>query len=87
MANKILILGETGRGKSRSIKNLEPSETFIIRVIDKDLPFKGWDSKYSQAETSTTGSSSGNIITTRDSVKICSIMEHINTKRPEIKTI
>lgn len=46
MSHKILILGETGSGKSTSIESLEPKETFIINCINKDLPFKGWRSKY-----------------------------------------
>jgi hypothetical protein len=46
MSKKILILGESGSGKSTSLRNLDPKETFIINVIGKDLPFKGWKSAY-----------------------------------------
>lgn len=40
----ILILGESGSGKSTSLRNLDPKTTMLIQVIDKDLPFKakGW---------------------------------------------
>ena len=48
MANKILCLGDSGTGKSSSIRNLKPEETFIIQVVDKDLPFKGSRKKYSK---------------------------------------
>lgn len=41
-----LILGETGSGKTTSIRNLPPSETFIINVIDKPLPFKNFKQNY-----------------------------------------
>jgi hypothetical protein len=35
----ILIIGKSGYGKSASIMNLNPEETFIINVIGKELPF------------------------------------------------
>ena len=46
MANLIMILGESGTGKSTSIENLDPKETFIIQVVNKPLPFRGYKSKY-----------------------------------------
>lgn len=47
MANLIMILGESGTGKSTSIENLDPKETFIIQVVNKPLPFRGYKTKYS----------------------------------------
>lgn len=46
MSKKMLIIGESGSGKSTSLANLNSNETFIINVIGKDLPFKGWKSLY-----------------------------------------
>lgn len=46
MGKIIIVLGPTGSGKSRSIKNLNPKETIIINVLKKDLPFKGSRSIY-----------------------------------------
>lgn len=46
MANLIMILGESGTGKSTSIENLNEKETFVIQVVDKPLPFKGFKKKY-----------------------------------------
>ena len=46
MATLIMILGESGTGKSTSIENLDSQETFIIQVVDKPLPFRGFKSKY-----------------------------------------
>ena len=40
MAKTILICGKTGSGKTTSIRTLNPEETFIIRVINRTLPFK-----------------------------------------------
>ena len=39
MSNFVLILGATGSGKSTSIKTLNPKETVVLSVINKDLPF------------------------------------------------
>ena len=41
MSNLVLILGDSGSGKSTSIKGLNPKETVIINVLGKRLPFKG----------------------------------------------
>ena len=46
MADLNMILGESGTGKSTSIRNLDPSKTFIIQILNKRLPFKGSKKKY-----------------------------------------
>lgn len=48
MAQSILIVGDSGSGKSTGIKDLDPSTTVIFNTANKPLPFKGWKSKYSQ---------------------------------------
>ena len=40
MAKTILICGKTGTGKTTSIRNLNPEETVIFKVINRTLPFK-----------------------------------------------
>lgn len=45
MGVSIMILGESGRGKSRSIKNLNPKETLVIKSISKPFPFRSADWK------------------------------------------
>jgi len=42
----IAIGGNSGSGKTTSIRNLDPKETFIIQTIPKPLPFKGWKTNY-----------------------------------------
>lgn len=44
MSNATLILGESGSGKSTSLRNLDPARTLLIQSIRKPLPFKprGW---------------------------------------------
>lgn len=46
MANLILIVGDTGTGKSTSINTLPPTETVLINCAKKPLPFKGSSSSY-----------------------------------------
>ena len=44
MSISTVILGKSGTGKSTSLRNLDPSETLLIQVIRKPLPFRasGW---------------------------------------------
>ncbi len=49
MASKLIgIVGQTGTGKSTSIKHLDPKETYIINVAKKELPFKGSEKLYNR---------------------------------------
>lgn len=41
MAQKILIMGESGTGKSTSMRNCDPATTAIVNPVGKPLPFKG----------------------------------------------
>jgi len=43
-----MILGQSGTGKSTSIRNLNPDETLLINVQSKALPFKGGKVKFSK---------------------------------------
>ena len=47
-AETILILGESGQGKSTSLRNLNPKETFIISTTSKPLPWRGWKKMYTK---------------------------------------
>ena len=40
MAQKILILGDSGTGKSASLRNFKPEEVLVINAAGKPLPFK-----------------------------------------------
>jgi len=40
MGNAILIYGKSGSGKSRSLLNFEEDEIFLVKAIDKELPFR-----------------------------------------------
>lgn len=40
MSISALILGESGTGKSTSLRNLDPAQTLLIQAIRKPLPFR-----------------------------------------------
>lgn len=40
MSQKVLILGNSGTGKSASMRNFDPEEIFVINSAGKTLPFK-----------------------------------------------
>jgi len=84
MGQGILIIAESGAGKSTSIESLDPTETFIINVANKPLPFKGWRKKYVPWSKENLG---GNLYdkATPDSIEAC--LRYISEKRPEIKNV
>lgn len=84
MAQGVLIIAESGAGKSTSIETLNPKETFIINVANKPLPFKGWRKKYVLWSKE---NPSGNMYdkATPDGIEAC--IRYISEKRPEIKNI
>lgn len=84
MAQGILVIAESGAGKSTSIENLDPKETFIINVANKPLPFKGWKKKYVLWSKD---NPSGNLYTGSSAQQIEACLGYVNSKRPEIKTI
>jgi hypothetical protein len=84
MANGILVIAESGAGKSTSIESLDPKETFIINVANKPLPFKGWKKKYVLWSKD---NPSGNLYSGSTAQQIEACLGYVNTKRQEIKTI
>lgn len=82
MARKILIYGESGTGKSTSIKHLDHKTTFVIRVDDKELPFGGHKKKY----ITKTKENDGNMFCTDNANSIISVMKNVN-ELPHIKTL
>lgn len=84
-AETLLILGESGTGKSTSLRNLNPSETFIIETTSKPLPWRGWKKQYTKFDPS--NPTVGNLYQTSNSNQIIKIVKFISSKRPDIKNI
>lgn len=80
MAIPVMILGDSGSGKTRSLKRLNPKETILIQPIKKPLPFKdaGWD-KFDLA------AKSGSVLRTDDYSVIKSIC--LNAHKKGVKQI
>ena len=49
MANVIGVMGESGAGKTTSMRNLPPKETFYLDCDKKGLNWKGWKAQFSEA--------------------------------------
>src|SRR5271166_3853805 len=80
-----LIIGESGSGKSTSLRNLKPEETYIIALLHKPLPFKN---KYKQTQNMEDGTKiPGNIFMTQNYKNIIKCIKYINEERKEIKNI
>lgn len=82
MNNAILILGESGSGKSTSIRTLPSEQTFIINVIGKSLPFRGSNKNYTKLSSD---GLTGNYYCSDNTGMICKAIKLVNEKRPDIK--
>lgn len=84
----LCIYGESGTGKSTSLRNMNPETTFIISTTGKPLPFRAWKSKYKKfAINKETKEVSGNYFVHSNWEQILKILKIINTKMPHIKTV
>lgn len=84
MAQSVLVIAESGCGKSTSIETLDPKETFIINVANKPLPFKGWKSKYPIFSMETKKGNCANVSSPKD---IEAVLKIINNDRHDIKNV
>jgi hypothetical protein len=84
MNNCVLVLGESGSGKSTSIRSLPHEETFILKVIPKPLPFKGSEKLYPIVDFKEL---TGNQYVCESADKIMSVIQHVSNKRPDIKNL
>ena len=50
MAKVIGVMGESGAGKTTSMRNLPPKETFYFDCDGKGMNWKGWKSQYSESQ-------------------------------------
>jgi hypothetical protein len=78
--NLVLIMGESGTGKSTAIRTLNPAETAIINVLDKPLPFKGFKKLYKPGK-------GGNYFASDNPDMIRQAIKLISKNRPQVKNI
>jgi len=83
-SKSVLIIGESGSGKSTSMKNLNPKETIVFSTLGKGLPFKNSRKNYSV--WSKDSNPDGNIVITSSAKTIGHWLQHVSNKMPHIKT-
>jgi hypothetical protein len=95
MSNKIFILAPTGTGKSTSLRNLKPETTGFINADKKELPIRGWRTKYvgkrvkvkkGTEEFTACDAATSNYIETDDAKAVKFMLEEWE-KQPHIETI
>src|SRR5690606_4776984 len=84
MAREMMIAGNSGSGKSSSIRNLNPEETFIINCGKKPLPIKAFAKNYTPFNKD---NPTGNLVNTDNFDEIPKIINYVGTQRPEIKNL
>lgn len=84
MAQSVLVIADSGSGKSTSIRNLLPKETFIVNIANKPLPFKGWKSKYTQISKD---NPKGNMTSASSAAGIVKAMKHVNDNMPHVTNL
>jgi len=79
VSKTLLIMGESGSGKTTSMRNLNPQETYYIDADKKGLSWKGWREQYNSEKK--------NYACTSNALKIKEALIGISNSRPDIKVI
>ena len=79
MSKAICIMGQSGSGKTYSLRNLNPKETFYIDADGKGLNWKGWKKQYN--------TSFKNYYKSDNPESIASIISQIDEKQTQFKYI
>ena len=79
MAIVIGIMGESGAGKTTSMRNLDPKTTYYIDCDKKGLSWKGWRQQYNEENK--------NYYKTDFPQTVLKLLEQINDKAKHIETV
>lgn len=79
VSNVICVMGQSGAGKTTSMRNLDPSSTYYIDCDKKGLSWRGWREQYNAQKK--------NYAKTDDQKKILNLLKCLNDQRPNITTI
>lgn len=79
MSKIICVMGESGSGKTTSMRNLDPKTTYYIDCDKKGLSWKGWKAQYNAQNK--------NYFKTDDQNTVIRLMQGINANAAHIKTI
>lgn len=75
----LCVMGESGAGKTTSMRNLDPKTTYYIDCDKKGLSWRGWRGQYNKENK--------NYYSTDDQSKVLTLLKGINDKMPHIKTV
>lgn len=79
MSKSIAIMGESGSGKTTSMRTLKPEETYYIDCDGKGLSWKGWRDQYNTDKK--------NYFKSDDQNKILTVMQGVSDTRNDIHNI
>lgn len=79
MSRAIAVMGESGSGKTTSMRTLSPKETYYIDCDGKGLSWKGWRQQYNKDNV--------NYYRSDNQDNILAVMKKISTDKPDIKNI
>jgi adenylate kinase family enzyme len=79
MALVIAVMGESGSGKTTSMRNLDPKTTYYIDADMKGLSWKGWKKDWNKEAK--------NYIQIDDPKVAIGFLGNVNDKAPQIKTV
>lgn len=84
----LCIYGDSGSGKTTSLRNMNPETTFIISTTGKPLSFRGWKKKYIPFKIDKeTKVLSGNYYVSSNWGQILKMLKIINSKLTNIKAV
>lgn len=79
MSRAIVVMGESGSGKTTAMRTLNPEETYYIDCDGKGLSWKGWREQYSAEKK--------NYYKTTVQETIQKLMQNISDKAPNVKNM
>lgn len=79
MAKVICVMGESGSGKTTSMRNLDPSTTYYIDADRKGLSWRGWKKQYNPENK--------NYFCCDEPEKVKGVLANISEKGTHIKTV
>lgn len=79
MSKILCIMGESGSGKTTSMRNLDPASTYYVDCDKKGLSWRSWRKQYNKENK--------NYTITDDPQTVLAVLQMVNTRAAHIKTL